>query len=274
MGAARSRSRCVLLPGVPRNGARCLLQETPDLRLSAWVLEGWSRLEPVQRWFEHGAAPSAKAVKASIKREKMLRSKLKVPIASTTHPHGSILLVTHGAFWRLWRAGQADGGEDAAKAEVLQHVVEGAGLVIMDEAHCIRNANTYVCCPPLLCSVAALNLDHLSPRRAHTNQAGAVTPLRAMHVAMRKPDVLDHHASCQAWQTSLPPECSCMLLAGLVDWQGARAHTRELATCSSDMMWHRHDAACTCQAGAATSVWAVRSWQSRWRRSALRGESR
>lgn len=205
MHAWRSRCRCELLPGMLGKGAGCLLQETPDLRLSAWVLEGASRLDPVQRWFERGAAPSAKAVKASNKREKMLRTKLKVPIATTTQPHGSILLVTHSGFRDLWRAGQLDcGGGSAAPthaAQALQHVVAGAGLVIMDEAHCIRNANTNVRCPPLPCSVGAPQLDHLPPGCSYSyiNQPGVCdSPVRCARFYAHTCGVRHHNTSVHA----------------------------------------------------------------------------
>lgn len=124
----------------------CLVQETPDLRLKAWTLGGASKLGPIEQWYEHGAAPDPKAAKKEARREELLRRKTGVAPGGldSCRPHGSILVTTHCGFRDLWRNGQLDsggGGGDAPAGErlALQRVTEGAGLVIMDEAHCIRN---------------------------------------------------------------------------------------------------------------------------------------
>ena len=109
------------------------------------MLEGASKLGPIQQWHEHGAVPSAKT---AAKREQMLLRKVSAGacMRDSMRPHGSILVTTHGGFRRLWHNGQADGSGGTQGQEALQRVTQGAGLVIMDEAHCIRNQRINVCC--------------------------------------------------------------------------------------------------------------------------------
>eukprot|EP00892_Ulva_mutabilis_P006348 jgi/Ulvmu1/4085/UM019_0064.1 len=131
--------------GIIRHGSHLAL-ETPDLRLKAWALEGASKLDPIQWWYEHGAAPPAKGTKQQ-RREELMRRKVGAAPCGVdcSRPHGSILVTTHCSFRDLWRNGQPPASGDAVGAgptpeqQALQRVTEGAGLVIMDEAHCIRN---------------------------------------------------------------------------------------------------------------------------------------
>lgn len=149
------------------------LQETQDLRVKAWAMDGASQRDRVDRWFEHGAAPSAAEVKAGGKRAKMLRAKLAgdARIVDGARSRGSILVATHNAYRDLWSAGQPGHGggvAPTAAAQALQRVVEGAGVVIIDEAHCIRNASTTVRHPRCMpCSIGQPPQPFRCCRRSH-----------------------------------------------------------------------------------------------------------
>lgn len=138
-----------------------MVQEMPDLQLSAWAMESSTQLEDVNLWYQNGETrpkPSGKSHKQH-RINKMLASK--VPgfkggaEAEATRPRGSILVATHKGFEKIFRRAQLDIGDQHCpkSKEALRQIISGAGLVIMDEAHEMRTNKTNVSCLPLCMNV-------------------------------------------------------------------------------------------------------------------------
>lgn len=86
-------------------------------------------------------------------------------VGAATHARrgsGAILVITYGVLKRLCDAGIGEKAQRSlAEADAYKALTQGAGLVIADEAHQIRNHSTLVRYPSLARSVAGLGLPRL-----------------------------------------------------------------------------------------------------------------